>query len=661
MRSFFVTFLLLSSFSLFAQVTFTDVAPSMGIDDAGNGQGVSSIDFNNDGYLDIYLVNNSSSNYLWMNNGGTGFTDVSSVFGVNNNGSGRGCAIGDFNNDGWVDIVVANFTQSAILYRNDSVTFTNVAAGAGMGLTTWGGSINWFDYNNDSYLDCFIGNDGIPSHTNYLFRNDDLVTFTEVAAGAGLTDNLSTLCAATADYDNDGDLDLFCGNQTGSPTNVLYRNDGGSFTDVTISSGLLTYSYTWGADWGDYDNDGNLDLYIANSNAANQFFRNNGDGTFTEMAASLGIDDASQSFSTGWADYDNDGDLDLYVANGTGTDKLYQNNGSSFTDVAASAGTDDSRLSNSTTWADFNNDGFPDLYLSNNGVPNRLYMNNAENTNHWLELKLIGTTTNRSAIGARVRIVTGGISQIREVQGGSGHNGQNSLPVEFGLGSAAMVDSIIIKWPGGTVDYNSGIVANQIISVTEGQPIVPVELTDFTAEELNSGIKLKWTTATETNNRGFEIEKAFSSRNTNYEWKVIGFVKGYGTSTINQTYSFTDRNPNPGIYHYRLKQYDFDGRFSYSKELEVDFSGVTGFNLSQNYPNPFNPVTIISYSLPAETFVTLKIFDVMGNDVKTLVKEKKPAGNHRVNFYAGNLAAGLYLYQLRANDFVATKKMMLLK
>ena len=477
MKLTFTVLLLISFFSTFAQVTFTDVAPSMGVDDIGNGQGVSSIDFNNDGFTDIFLVNNGQPCRLFRNDNGIGFTDVAATVGVNNNGNGRGNAIGDFNNDGLTDIVIGNYSQSCILYRNDSTAFTNVTTAAGMNLTSWGGSINWFDYNADSRLDCYIGNDGIPTHANYLFENNDLSTFTEVAASVGLADDLSTLSTATADYDNDGDLDIFIGNQSGSPTGVLFQNNGGSFTNVSVASGLETYSYTWGADWGDFDNDGDFDLYLANSNAGNQCFVNNGDGTFTESAAFLGIADPTSSFSCGWADFDNDGDLDLYVANGSsGVDKLYRNDGGTFTDVAATVGTNDMRHSNSTTWADFNNDGFLDLYLSNNGSENRLYMSNAGNSNHWLELKLVGVTVNRSAIGARVRIVAGGLSQIREVQGGSGHNGQNSLPVEFGLGSNEMVDSIIVNWPGGPIDIHTNIPSDQILTVTEGQIIVPVEM-----------------------------------------------------------------------------------------------------------------------------------------------------------------------------------------
>src|SRR4030095_702614 len=417
-------FFLLSITNLQSQVTFTDVAPTMGVNDPGAGQGAVFLDANNDGLLDIFLVNNANLNKFWINNSGTGFTDQSAAYGLSFNGAGRGCSAGDFDNDGLIDIMVGNFNQNLILYKNMSGSYTNVTTAAGINLPSWGGSINWFDYNNDGRLDAVFGNDGVPYHYNYLFRNDNLSSFTNVAYPSGLTDSASTLTLASADFDNDGDLDLFCGSQTNlgvTGTGLLYRNNGnGTFTDVTVASGLVTLVYSWGADWGDFDNDGDMDLYLAHSNGVNQLYKNNG-GTFTESAITYGIADPTQSFSCGWFDYDNDGDLDLYVANAsTGIDKLYRNDGSTFTDVAATVGTNDTRHSACISVGDFNNDGFLDIYLVNNGSENRLYKNNAGNSNKWVILKLRGVASNRSAIGTRVRIKTGSLSQIREVQGGSG-------------------------------------------------------------------------------------------------------------------------------------------------------------------------------------------------------------------------------------------------
>ncbi|MEO6696045.1 MAG: VCBS repeat-containing protein, partial [Ignavibacteria bacterium] len=190
-----------------AQVTFTDVAQQLGVADPGNGQGTVFFDSNNDGYLDIYLVNNGSSNRLYLNTNGTTFTDVASIMGVANTGAGRGCAVADFNSDGLLDIVVGNFNQSIILYKNNLNSFSRFTDTAGMNLLSYGGSINWFDFNNDGKIDCYVGNDGIPKRVNYLFKNNNLLNFSQIADSAGFTDITSTLCTACADFDNDGDVD----------------------------------------------------------------------------------------------------------------------------------------------------------------------------------------------------------------------------------------------------------------------------------------------------------------------------------------------------------------------------------------------------------------------------------------------------------------------
>ena len=478
-NTFFFLLLFLFSSQLYSQVTFTDVAPSLGLNDAGNAQGCVFIDVNNDGFLDLFLCNNNSANKLWINNGGTSFTEAGAVWGVNFNGPGRGVSGADFDNDGNVDIMIGNWSSPLKLYKNSGSSFTDYTSTAGINFTSWGGTINWFDYDNDGKADAILGNDGVPYHYNYLFHNDNLTSFTNVAYTAGIVDSTSTLTITCADYDNDGDLDVFCGTQTmlNSKTDFLYRNNGnGSFTDVTSASGLIVMGYSWNADWGDFDNDGDMDIYVGNSNAANNLFKNNGDGTFTDVSVQYGVADPSSTFSCGWADYDNDGDLDLYVANASSwIDKLYRNDGSTFTDVAAIVGTNDTRHSSCISWGDYNNDGFMDVYLNSNGSENRLYKSNAGNSNKWVIIKLQGTNSNRSAIGARVNVKTGSQSMIREVSGGSGGKGQNSLPVEFGLGSASTIDSMVVRWPSGLVQRFAGIAPNVIYSLTEGGQLVGVE------------------------------------------------------------------------------------------------------------------------------------------------------------------------------------------
>jgi len=234
-----LSFIFLTKF-IFSQVTFTDVSVSLGLNDAGNGQGAVFLDVDSDGLLDLYLVNNGQVNKLWKNNSGTGFTEIAASWGVNYSGPGRGVSAGDFDNDGNIDIMIGNFNALLILFKSTGSGFTNYTSTAGIALSCWGGSINWFDYNKDGKLDAMLGNDGVPYHYNYLFRNDNLSSFTNVAYTSGLTDSASTLCIATADIDNDNDMDVFCGSQTTLGvygTGLLYRNNGnGTFTDITSTA-----------------------------------------------------------------------------------------------------------------------------------------------------------------------------------------------------------------------------------------------------------------------------------------------------------------------------------------------------------------------------------------------------------------------------------------
>jgi len=187
--------------------------------------------------------------------------------------------------------------------------------------------------------------------------------------------------------------------------------------------------------------------------------------------------------------------------------------------------------------------------------------------------------------------------------------------------------------------------------------IVPVELTSFFAEANNDLVTLKWSTTTEINNSGFEVERKESNRN----WIKIGFVQGRGTSSEKNMYNYKDENLKPGEYFYRLKQIDYDGSFEYSSEVKVTIQNQYNFNLEQNFPNPFNPRTNIQFAIPQAGFVTLKVYDVLGNEVATLVNEEKPEGIYEVEFKAESLSSGIYLYKLQAGSFIKIKKMLLLK
>ena len=572
LRIFLILSILFYTKLIFCQVTFTDVAPSLGVNDPGAAQGVVFLDVNNDGFLDIFLANNNNQSKLWINNNGTSFTESSATWGVNFTSPTRGISAADFNNDGFIDVMIGNWQTPIMLFKNTGTTFVNFSTDAGVAFMSYGGSINWIDYNKDGKIDSYFANNGMPPRYNYFFRNDNLNSFTNVAYSIGLIDSSSTLTVSSADYNNDGYPDLFLGTQSnpGFPTTaILYKNNGnGTFTDATTESGILTNYYTWGSEWGDFNNDGFMDLFLASTTGYNQLYKNKGNGTFTDVTISMGFELLNAAYSCGWADIDNDGDLDLYVARGQNNeDKMYRNDGTIFTDISSASGMGDMLHSSCVSWGDYNNDGFLDLYLNNNGSANRLYKNSG-NSNKWIILKLVGTNSNKSAIGTRVRIKTGSINQIREVEGGSGGKGQNSLPVEFGIGTASIIDSLIIKWPSGLEQRFANVTPNIIYNMTEGQLLA--------VNNINNNIPEK-------------------------------------------------------------------------------------YSLSQNYPNPFNPSTIIRFQIKDSRFVTLKVYNILGNEIATLVNEKKSPGSYEVNWDASNFPTGIYFCKLVTDNFSDTKKMVLIK
>lgn len=241
---------------------------------------------------------------------------------------------------------------------------------------------------------------------------------------------------------------------------------------------------------------------------------------------------------------------------------------------------------------------------------------------------------------------------------------ESTLPAQRGLPNGIFLSGFTKLFFGGGNDGSSGTAFVPDCWEGTGGVYIPVELTSFTATAINNNVQLTWSTASETNNMGFDVERKVLSPQSsvgNYEYVSVGSVDGEGTTTEIQNYSFTDQDMASGTYAYRLKQIDFDGSFSYSNEIEIDVNGVTTFALEQNYPNPFNPSTTINYQLPESGNVTIKIYDVLGNEVASLVNQFKEAGYHSVNFNASEFASGVYVYKIQAGNFISAKKMILNK
>ncbi|HHT9121736.1 MAG TPA: CRTAC1 family protein [Candidatus Wunengus sp. YC63] len=485
---------------VFSQVTFTDVTESANVSNNSPGLGAAWGDYNNDGFLDIYVSNYNDVNILYKNNGDGSFSNVSSSAGVDDDSTGADIAWGDYNNDGFLDLYLVNdvgagYGAKNILYKNNGDgTFTNVADAAGVSSRGYGLCAAWADYNNDGLLDLYVTNNAhsifCNGQSNKLYKNKGDGTFGDVTDTAGVGEKGNSTGVAWGDFDGDGDQDVcvinfaspFLEPPEGNPSVLYQNNNDGTFTDISSSAGIEHIDGGHGVAWGDYDNDGYMDFYIANNSALlsqspqvfssgkNVLYRNNSNGTFTDVTDEAGVGSTLTSIEVSWVDYDNDGDLDLHVVNGgiqgNQSSVLYENNNGTFSDVAGSAGIQNTGPGEGATWGDYDNDGDMDLYVVNYRQSNKLYRNNG-NSNHWIIIKPVGTTSNRAGIGARIKATTGTTIQIREVDGGSGFCSQDSLWVHFGLGSNETIDTLEIQWPGGKVQILNNVTADQILSITE--------------------------------------------------------------------------------------------------------------------------------------------------------------------------------------------------
>lgn len=439
------------------------------------------VDINNDGLLDLMItngLNTGENNFLYINKGNDVFESINATDPIVNDMSpSDGATWADIDNDGDLDCFVATwYNKRNLLYINNGVGgFIQVKTGSIATESTYSETASWADYDKDGKLDLYITNSE-GTRKNILYKGNGDSSFLKINNSIVVTDAYKSRTVNWVDYDNDKDLDLFVSNEGAQKVN-LYRNDSaGVFTKITtgvlpnISGDIMSSS------WADVDNDGDMDVFLSDYNAPNRILKNQGDGTF--------IIDTLQSiytpftFGSSFGDIDNDGDLDLYVSNAFSTGRLknflYLNNGEGiFTPIDTSILTADSGWTYGCAFGDYNNDGFLDLATANcydKIQTNSLYKNTG-NANSWFELDCIGMISNKSAIGARVKLTSTidqkKITQLREISTQTGHNGQNMLTVHFGLGDATMIDSIEIQWPSGIVDRYEQIAINQKIKAFE--------------------------------------------------------------------------------------------------------------------------------------------------------------------------------------------------
>ena len=455
--------------------TFTKIVQGAIVSDHGNTYSGAWGDYDNDGFIDLVAANGgpaqSENEFLYHNEQGGLLSKVTGIAVVTNGGFSFAAAWGDYDNDGFLDLFIPNLSQKNFLYRNTgSGGLTRVSLGAIVNDVGNSVTCAWGDYDNDGFLDLFVGNRS--GQKNFLYHNNADGTFTRITTGSIVTDIGNTEGAAWGDYDNDGFLDLFVANL--GQKNFLYHNNrDGTFTKVTAGSIVTDVAGSVCAAWGDYDGDGYLDLFVSSYGGNNLLYRNNRDGTFTRITSGRIVADGGDSVGCAWGDYDNDGYLDLYVSNASGQRNfLYRNNGDgTFGKIATGNIVTDGGDSIGCAWGDYDNDGFLDLFVANRLGQNNFLYHNDGNSNHWLRVRCVGTVSNRAAIGAKVRIQAniGGTErwQLRQISGGDGENNSDSLMAQFGMGDASVAGIVRVEWPSGAVQEFRNTSANQTMIVIE--------------------------------------------------------------------------------------------------------------------------------------------------------------------------------------------------
>jgi hypothetical protein len=497
--------------------------------------GVALFDYDGDGYLDVYVVGGAAIpslkkespvywNRLFHNNHDGTFTDVTEKAGLAGAGYGSGVAVGDYDNDGWPDLFLANVTGNQLFHNNGDGTFTEVTAKAGLGgamldgQKMWSVGAGWFDYNNDGLLDLFVVNyckwevnkdpycrikEGVrgfchpryyPPLHNTLYRNNGDGTFTDVSEQMGIAQQFGKgMSVSFADYDGDGYLDAFIANDT--TQNFLFHNlKGKKFEEVALAAGV-GYALDgiarsgMGADFRDVNNDGLPDIWhTAVEHEGFPLFMNAGNGEFDDrtLASGLGKTNDMSGWGNGVADFDNDGWKDLFVARSNVMDNISEQNPARryeepnsvfrnagkgrFVDVSASAGPDFQleAAHRGVAFGDLDNDGRVDMVVSVLNGPLKYFHNISENRNHWILLKLVGTKSNRMGLGAQIHIITeDGNSQWNEATTAVGYASSSDPRVHFGLGTNTKIKEMEIRWPSGIKQLLKDVEVDRIMTIQE--------------------------------------------------------------------------------------------------------------------------------------------------------------------------------------------------
>lgn len=565
------------------------------------------------------------------------FTKIVAGAIVNDGSNSTGASWADYDGDGFLDLFVANGNltpQNDLLYRNNrNGTFTQITGGNIV--TAGGASIGgaWSDYDNDGDVDLFVANR--QGENNFLYRNEGGGAFTKITTGNIVTDGGNSNSGSWVDLDNDGDLDLYVINF--NEADFLYRNDGnGAFTRITTGPPVTDISFSISGVWADYDNDGDQDLFIGNGGNQNNFlYRNDGNGVFTKITTGAIVNDGGNSIGCSWGDYNNDGNLDLFVANFLGeNDFLYRNDGPpnyTFTKITAGSMVNDGGNSVGSAWGDIDNDGDLDLFVGNDGQNNSLYLNGGPPDYVF------------------TKVTTGSIV----------NDGGNTFGVTL---CDYDRDGDLDAFAANRENQNNFLYANNgnsnhwinilCVGVNSNRSAIGAKV----SAKANIKGKEIWQTREVAAQSGYNSQNGFPA--------AFGLGEATRIDSLSIVWPSGNRDTFVGIAVDQFITITEGGKITQVEQQNKNLP--ERFKLWQNHPNPFNPSTTIKFQLPSPTRVILQVYDILGRPIKTLVDQMQTAGIHSVVWdgtdqQARRVASGIYIYRLQAGIFSQIQKMILVE
>ncbi len=665
---------------LFSQY-FQDVSGANGLNTyAPNfghfGTGVSFADFDGDGWDDLTFGTTDGHQLFMLKNINGVLTPITPI--VTHQQLSKQILWVDIDNDGDKDLFIATYGNGYNrLYENTgNMNMVDITASAGLLIdyASKSNSAAFGDFDKDGFLDLYITNVEHIANTgfdNRMFRNNGDLTFTNVTLSTGTGDGFAhSLACAFLDIEGDGDQDLYISNDRYFPNSMYKNNNDNTFTNFSSNSNTNIVIDAMNVGVGDYDNDNDLDIYITNNGAgipSSALLQNNGQGVFTEVAASAGVEFLNRiGWAGNWLDMDNDLDLDLYVCSEISSpdqfNLIYENNGDgSFFTPLPNGLPGDHQNSYSNAYGDFNNDGKLDIVVANTPYPwiddpsnHRLWKNTINNSNNYIKINLEGTISNRDGVGSWVELYAGEQKYLRYKHCGQGYLSQNTTYMHFGLGTNTTIDSIVVKWLSGHIDVIENPPINSSILISEGatSPLAS-DIISFSVnpDRNNKSNKINWVAENEETTALYLIQK--SENGIHYE--TIKTIESNKQSSASN-YNFTDEKVLPGIlYYYRLKIFDEDSSAYFSKVVTSRIELEETVFVSEIHPNP--TAQFLNFNIVSSKNQEGK-YEFISQTGKVILSKKLllNSGTNQLKLPTDRVGEGVTFLRIRINDQVITKR-----